>query len=179
MKVNRYFGGKLHLHLHDGGISQAKNQHEKKIVVATLKMEATCSSGTSVYFQWTTRRYIQEVITLQVKPSVTLTFLKVTKPALHVECSTSKFLIKNFGERGLSFVKTEILVFSPMECQIAYWQTNGRTNIRLGSFAYSISEARREMTPRDLAGSCVLTCGQFRLKVLATSLIIIAYLCFG
>jgi hypothetical protein len=36
-----------------------------------------------------------------------------------------------------------------MESQIAYWLTNGKTNIRLGNFAYSISEARREID--DLA----------------------------
>jgi hypothetical protein len=32
---------------------------------STLKMEAICSSETSVDFQWTTRRYIPEGVTLQ------------------------------------------------------------------------------------------------------------------
>jgi hypothetical protein len=33
---------------------------------STLKMEATCSSETSVDYQWTIRRYMPEEITLQI-----------------------------------------------------------------------------------------------------------------
>jgi hypothetical protein len=42
----------------------------KEVVVATLQMEGKYSSGASVHFQRTTRRYTSEVITLQVKSSV-------------------------------------------------------------------------------------------------------------
>jgi hypothetical protein len=57
--------------------SGSKNKPSKKPVFAshfmlvsclvyfsTLKMEATCFSGKSVHFQWTTRRYIPEDKTL-------------------------------------------------------------------------------------------------------------------
>jgi hypothetical protein len=70
LKVNRRFRGTHRLHLQGRRISQARNQHERRWQVAftlvsclvhslTLEME-TCSSETSVVFQWTTCRYIPE-----------------------------------------------------------------------------------------------------------------------
>jgi hypothetical protein len=70
LKVNRRFGGTCRLHLQGWRISQARNQHEAGgrqsswliglVYFASLKMEATCSSKTSVNFQWTTQRRIAE-----------------------------------------------------------------------------------------------------------------------
>jgi hypothetical protein len=61
LKVNRSFGRIRHLHLPD---RQASNQHEDMkqsfVYSSTLKMEATCSSETSVYFQRTTKSYIKK-----------------------------------------------------------------------------------------------------------------------
>jgi hypothetical protein len=75
-KVNRRFGGTCRLHLQSRRISQARNQYEaggRRIFTlvsclayySKLKIEATCSSKTSVDFQWTTRRYIPKNRTLQ------------------------------------------------------------------------------------------------------------------
>jgi hypothetical protein len=70
--VNRRFGGTYCLHLQG-----RKNKPSKKpachllshwflaqLIFSTLKMEAICSSETSVDTQWTTRRYIPEDGTL-------------------------------------------------------------------------------------------------------------------
>jgi hypothetical protein len=67
LNVNRRFGGTYRLHLQD-----RKNKLSKSFVHAgfllglfsTLKMEAICSSETSVDVQRTTRRYIPEDSTL-------------------------------------------------------------------------------------------------------------------
>jgi hypothetical protein len=34
--------------------------------------------------------------------------------------------------------------------QVAYWRTNGKTNVRIGRFTASISKADMEMTPVNL-----------------------------
>jgi hypothetical protein len=58
-KVNRRFGRTCRLHLQSRRISQARNQRESRWQAErTLKMEAACSSETSVDFQQTPRRYI-------------------------------------------------------------------------------------------------------------------------
>jgi hypothetical protein len=69
LNVNRRFGGKSCLHLQDRRINRARNRHEagSKFFLAyssTFKMDAICSSETSVDFQRTTRRYIPEDGTL-------------------------------------------------------------------------------------------------------------------
>jgi hypothetical protein len=53
--VNLRFGGTYRLHL-QGILAE--------LIFSTLKMEAICSSETSVDIQWTTRRYIPEDCTL-------------------------------------------------------------------------------------------------------------------
>jgi hypothetical protein len=71
LKVNRRFGGTCHHNIQGQRISQAGNQRLLSATMvyclafsSTLKMEATCSSETSVDFQRTTRRYIPEDRTL-------------------------------------------------------------------------------------------------------------------
>jgi hypothetical protein len=71
LKVNRRFGGQCSLYLQGRRISQGRNQSESRCdscfllgFSSTLKMEAICSSETSVEFQQTTRRYFPEDITL-------------------------------------------------------------------------------------------------------------------
>jgi hypothetical protein len=77
LKVNRRFGETYRLHLQGLKISRSRNQRKSKLCLppaftlasclpyfSTLKMEATCSSETSVNFQRTTRRYISEDSTL-------------------------------------------------------------------------------------------------------------------
>jgi hypothetical protein len=73
LKVNQRFRER-HRHLQGWSISQARNQHEAGSKLAcyhftlvsclasslTLKMEMTCSSKTSVDFQWTTQHHIPE-----------------------------------------------------------------------------------------------------------------------
>jgi hypothetical protein len=71
-KVSRRFRETCRLHPQCRRIIQAGNRHEADRVILvsclvyflTLKMEATCSFETSVDVQRTTRRYIQEDITL-------------------------------------------------------------------------------------------------------------------
>jgi hypothetical protein len=62
MKINRPFGGPCRFHLQDRRINQSRNQREigDKQMFSILKMEAICSSETSVNFQLTTRRYIPQ-----------------------------------------------------------------------------------------------------------------------
>jgi hypothetical protein len=67
LKVNWRFRGICHLHLAGRRISRARNQRESGWQTATLKMEAVCSSETSVDFQQTTRRYILEDRTLHMQ----------------------------------------------------------------------------------------------------------------
>jgi hypothetical protein len=74
LRVNWRFRNTHRLHLQGRRISQAKNQHKSRwqasmllscsAYSSTLKMEAICSSETSVHFQQTTRRYIPEDSTL-------------------------------------------------------------------------------------------------------------------
>jgi hypothetical protein len=80
LKVNRRFKGTCRLHLQDWRIRQARNQNETAAGTplltscfmlvsclsfsSILKMEATCSSETSVDFQRNTRRCISENRTL-------------------------------------------------------------------------------------------------------------------
>jgi hypothetical protein len=78
LKVKQYFGGPCHLNLQGQRICQARNQHESRwfclpsifMLVSWLaysliqKMEATCSSATSVDLQWATQSYIPEDRTL-------------------------------------------------------------------------------------------------------------------
>jgi hypothetical protein len=61
LKFNR-FGAICPLHLHGQRMSEARKQHKpgSKQSSSTLNMEATCSSETSVDFQWTTRHYIPQ-----------------------------------------------------------------------------------------------------------------------
>jgi hypothetical protein len=73
LKINQHFGT-CHLRLQDLRVSQARNQHEAvgKLVCclfycSTLKMEVTCSSKMSVYFQLTAQCYIPGVRTHLVK----------------------------------------------------------------------------------------------------------------
>jgi hypothetical protein len=72
LKVKRCFGGRYRFHLQDRRISQARNQSESNCLLPTftlvtclayyspLKMEASCSSGTSFDFQQTRRCCIPE-----------------------------------------------------------------------------------------------------------------------
>jgi hypothetical protein len=64
LKVNRRFGRTFCLHLQGRRISRKTNQRESRwqaeFYPPTLKMEAICSSETSVDFQRITRRYIPE-----------------------------------------------------------------------------------------------------------------------
>jgi hypothetical protein len=62
LRVNRRFGGRCRLNLQDRRISQARNQAWKH--VASIAPIATCSSETSVEFQWITPPYIPEDKTL-------------------------------------------------------------------------------------------------------------------
>jgi hypothetical protein len=76
LKVNRRFGGTYRLYLQGRDINQARNQRSRSVfhllsrwflsqlIFSTLKMEAMCSSETSVDTQRTTRRYIPEDCTL-------------------------------------------------------------------------------------------------------------------
>jgi hypothetical protein len=79
LKVNRRFAGTYRLHLQGRGISRERNQHERRwqaepastliscsAYSSTLKMEAICSSETSVDFQQTTRRYFPKDSTLHL-----------------------------------------------------------------------------------------------------------------
>jgi hypothetical protein len=70
LKVNRRFGRACRLHLQGRRISRARNQGESRwhagfLLGLTLKMEATCSSETSVNFQWTIWSYIPADRTLR------------------------------------------------------------------------------------------------------------------
>jgi hypothetical protein len=66
LKVNRRFRGTCRLHLRVRRISQEKtNVKQLSSRASTLKMEATCSSKTSIDIQRTTRRYIGEERTLK------------------------------------------------------------------------------------------------------------------
>jgi hypothetical protein len=87
LKVSRHFRETCRLHLQGWRISQARNQHQAGVLITcftlvscllatcfmlvscmayslNLKMEVTCSSETSVDFQWTAWRYIPEDRTL-------------------------------------------------------------------------------------------------------------------
>jgi hypothetical protein len=78
LKVKQCFGGICHLSLQGQRICQARNWHESRwfclppiftlvswlAYSLTQKMEATCSSATSVDLQWTTQSYIPEDRTL-------------------------------------------------------------------------------------------------------------------
>jgi hypothetical protein len=73
LKVNRHFKETFRLNLQGRKICRGRNQREIKCQAelvsssahsSTLKMEVTCSSGKSVNFQLTTRRYISEDRTL-------------------------------------------------------------------------------------------------------------------
>jgi hypothetical protein len=71
LKINRVFGGTCHLHLQGRRRSEAINQVEENskqnlVSSSILKMEAICSSETSVDFEPTTRRYIPEDRTSQI-----------------------------------------------------------------------------------------------------------------
>jgi hypothetical protein len=76
LKVNGSFGGTYRLHFQIRNIGQARNQLEASkrfcfFMISLLdyssppKIEVTCSSETSVEFQQSLRRYIQETGTLQ------------------------------------------------------------------------------------------------------------------
>jgi hypothetical protein len=68
LSVNRRFGETSRLNLHSRKISWARNQCESRWQEAyflTLKMEARCSSETSVHTQQTTRHFIPEDGTLR------------------------------------------------------------------------------------------------------------------
>jgi hypothetical protein len=92
LKVNRRFGEKRRLHLQGRRVSQKINLSEALLATcltllyrltysSTVKMEAICSSETSVDFQRTTRRYIPEDRTLHVTYSqitVTVNFFFIT-----------------------------------------------------------------------------------------------------
>jgi hypothetical protein len=81
LKVIRRFGGTYRLYLQGRTISRARNQRESRwqaerasrlrcsAYSSTLKMEAICSSETSIDFQRTARRYIPEDSTLRVRTS--------------------------------------------------------------------------------------------------------------
>jgi hypothetical protein len=60
LKANRRFGGTYRLRLQDRRINKQDSAYS-----STLKMEAICSSETSVGFQRTTQRYIPEDSTLE------------------------------------------------------------------------------------------------------------------
>jgi hypothetical protein len=61
LNVNRPLGGTYWLRLQVWIISHARNQREiRRQADSTLKMEAICSSETSVDFQQTTRHYIPD-----------------------------------------------------------------------------------------------------------------------
>jgi hypothetical protein len=73
VKVNRRLGETYHLHLQGRRISLRRNQRESRwqaelvycsAYFSTLRMEAICSSETSVDFQWNIRRSIPEDSTL-------------------------------------------------------------------------------------------------------------------
>jgi hypothetical protein len=76
LKSNRRFRGTCRIHVRGRRISQAsihreasgKQVHSNLLfgLLLGLKMEETCSSKTSIDFQWTTRRYIPENRTLHV-----------------------------------------------------------------------------------------------------------------
>jgi hypothetical protein len=73
IEINQRFGWTSRLHLQSRRTSQIRNQHEAGTTKisslaysSTLKMEATCSSETSVDFQRATLRYITEGKTLNL-----------------------------------------------------------------------------------------------------------------
>jgi hypothetical protein len=67
LEVNRRFGGTCRLRLQCRRISQAKSQRGSRWQAEpTLKKKATCSSETSVDFQWTTRSYLSGGIILHI-----------------------------------------------------------------------------------------------------------------
>jgi hypothetical protein len=67
LKVNRRFGGIFafifRIELAKPALPSAFTLVSRSAYSLALKMEAICSSETSVDFQWTTRRYIPEVFT--------------------------------------------------------------------------------------------------------------------
>jgi hypothetical protein len=75
LKVNWRFGGTYRLHLQGGSKSRTRNRRKCPLCLppaftlvscwaysANLKMEAICSSETSVYFQKTTQRFVPEIV---------------------------------------------------------------------------------------------------------------------
>jgi hypothetical protein len=64
LKVNRRFGGSFCLHFQRRRISEVRNERRggKQSVyrLFTLKMGATCSSKTTLDFQWTAQHFIPE-----------------------------------------------------------------------------------------------------------------------
>jgi hypothetical protein len=127
VKVNRHFGGACRLHLQGRRIRQTRHKHEagsqqsrwNLALIAssfilvfwlaysyTLKMEATCSSETSVDFQQNTRRYTSEGKIIHnhycenLKSSSPLTDLRIYQAVtfqflwfFHVSISVTKFSI--------------------------------------------------------------------------------------
>jgi hypothetical protein len=66
--------------------------------------------------------------------------------------------IKNFGDHGVNSVNVRVPICSPMQMQIAYWQTSGRTSIHVGRFTASTSKAG--MLPQNLRELCADFCTQ-------------------
>jgi hypothetical protein len=87
LKVNLCFGGTCYLHFQDWRMSQAPAFMLVSCLAyySTLKLEAICSSRTSVDFQWPTQRYIPEDNTLHFWISLFLVFFQY-EPVL-VNCS--------------------------------------------------------------------------------------------
>jgi hypothetical protein len=124
LKVNRRFGGKRRLHLQGRRISQARNQRESSwqselsrwfclFYYSTVKMEATCSSKTSVDSQRNTRRCIPEDRTLHNHLHlcrhihVDLQRLVLSLQHLHMMLSPYVFVITIKGIITLFYILTQ------------------------------------------------------------------------
>jgi hypothetical protein len=96
--VNRLSGGAYRLHFQGWRISRARNQRESKwqaeffascsAYSSTLKMEAICSTETSIDIRRTTRRYIPEDSTLHNHRCENLKSWLCLPPACSLVCWT-------------------------------------------------------------------------------------------
>jgi hypothetical protein len=82
-----------------------------------------------------------------------LIFLDLMKPKFNFVCLTHCLEIKNFGDHGVNFVNLRVSICPIMKIQTAYWQTNGRINIRTGRFTALTS--KMGTLPQNLRELCV------------------------
>jgi hypothetical protein len=133
LKVSRHFGGTYRLHLQSRRISRGRNQHQVaptftlvscSAYSSTLKMEAICSSETSVYFQRTTRRYIPDDSTLPYcsSPGISCATNRWIAIRLLRKTSIGKLILRK-RQRTLTgyFQSAYIIILSPRSAPSSRW----------------------------------------------------------